>query len=316
MLKKFSCKVLSTFTAIITAFVSIFIIPTYHASAVGTNSGMVYIRHDYATNLNTTYTLPAVSSTQPSTRTTYPENRLPDGDQSVVYLKIGNNARGSGFIVDSHCIATAAHCLYGGSGFASSIQVIVCNSDFSNPILTCNAVSVHIPRYYVSTTANQSFKDAYDYGLIYVEEDLSEYGIFDLGIARDEFLASNTQVVASGFPGKRNETSTSTGILTTSRYYSLGNIETFNVTNDINNFSNSRALRFQATCVVSGGDSGGPVYAITYLNGKRYDTVIGIATGGGYNSDPENGDSPGYSGTFGVRITTNLLHFYLNNEYI
>jgi V8-like Glu-specific endopeptidase len=51
-----------------------------------------------------------------------------------------------------------------------------------------------------------------------------------------------------------------------------------------------------------GGSSGGPVYLTTVMNGKKYYTVIGIHV---------SGSSMFHSA---VRMTTDLLHFYKNND--
>lgn len=67
----------------------------------------------------------------------------------------------------------------------------------------------------------------------------------------------------------------------------------------------SCAQRFHATTVISGGDSGGPVYTVSNFRNTEYHTVVGICSGGLYDELTSTG-----SGTYGVRITSDLLRFY------
>lgn len=302
-------KPFSVLTALVITALSLTFMTPQKASAVTQNGSIEYICYDYTTKKTTTYTLSKLPMASGTARDRYPENRLPDPDYSVVYLSM-NGSSGSGFIVGAHCIATAAHCVTSGNGFVNSITATMCSSKAQDATQTVNAVRVHIPKIY-RTSTNDYEKNAYDYALIYVEEDLTPYGIFDLGVATDTFLKNEGQVVASGFPGRNHEDTTGVDNSSNQRYYSLGKMQTVHNAYDLTGYNNTKNQRFQATCVISPGDSGGPVYAITYLDGKRYDTVVGIITGGGLNS---GGDS--YYGTYGVRITLDLLHFYKNNDYI
>lgn len=302
-------KPFSVLTALVITALSLTFMTPQKASAVTQNGSIEYICYDYTTKKTTTYTLSKLPMASGTARDRYPENRLPDPDYSVVYLSM-NGSSGSGFIVGAHCIATAAHCVTSGNGFVNSITATMCSSKAQDATQTVNAVRVHIPKIY-RTSTNDYEKNAYDYALIYVEEDLTPYGIFDLGVATDTFLKNEGQVVASGFPGRTHEDTTGVDNSSNQRYYSLGKMQTVHNAYDLTGYNNTKNQRFQATCVISPGDSGGPVYAITYLDGKRYDTVVGIITGGGLNDDGKS-----YYGTYGVRITLDLLHFYKNNDYI
>lgn len=302
-------KPFSVLTALVITALSLTFMTPQKASAVTQNGSIEYICYDYTTKKTTTYTLSKLPMASGTARDRYPENRLPDPDYSVVYLSM-NGSSGSGFIVGAHCIATAAHCVTSGNGFVNSITATMCSSKAQEATQTVNAVRVHIPKIY-RTSTNDYEKNAYDYALIYVEEDLTPYGIFDLGVATDTFLKNEGQVVASGFPGRTHEDTTGVDNSSNQRYYSLGKMQTVHNAYDLTGYNNTKNQRFQATCVISPGDSGGPVYAITYLDGKRYDTVVGIITGGGLNDDGKS-----YYGTYGVRITLDLLHFYKNNDYI
>ena len=57
----------------------------------------------------------------------------------------------------------------------------------------------------------------------------------------------------------------------------------------------------------SGGDSGGPMYIEYTLKGQIFRSVVGICKYTG-------GDGVRYRG--GVRITTPILRFYMDNDYI
>jgi len=298
-------KPFSVLTALVITALSLTFMTPQKASAVTQNGSIEYICYDYTTKKTTTYTLSKLPMASGTARDRYPENRLPDPDYSVVYISPNG---GSGFIVGAHCIATAAHCVISGNGFADNLTVSMCNSSKQNTVQTVNAVRVHIPKKY-RTGAKSDERVAYDYALIYVEEDLTPYGIFDLGIATDTFLKNEGQIVTSGFPEYTHEDTTPIKNILTQRYYSIGKMQTYYNESGLKEYPNSVNQRFQATCITSGGDSGGPAYAITYLDGKRYDTVVGIVTGGGKDKD-------GYFGTYGVRITLDLLHFYKNNDYI
>lgn len=205
----------------------------------------------------------------------------------------GESYWGTGFVVDEHTIATAAHCVCeqtNGKNATNSgskvTEINFFNSDGTPGLSITDAVEVHVPTLYV----NGSYSDynPYDYALIKVNEDLSDYAIFNLGIMNDNFINKQTAVSVTGFPKKVNNQEvhnvmyTGTGFIRQSDdnelYY---DIDTF------------------------GGNSGGPIYITSTFQGKAYYTVIGIHAYGDANS---------YNG--GARITTNLLQFYKNNPYI
>lgn len=92
------------------------------------------------------------------------------------------------------------------------------------------------------------------------------------------------------------------------RYKSVGNAEMY-ISDD---YFLARKLRFASTNCASGGNSGGPAY-FTYnnYNGQEENVVMGIVTGGTMDQTAQR-----YTGTSGVRITTNILHFFFNNNNI
>lgn len=305
--KKFLCMVVS--------FVLMFVgtLCLYNNNASATNNRLFYLKYDYTTNKQTMYILNQVPY-QDNSRVSVVDNRVPDnGNTSVVYLDLGGGW-GSGFIVAKNVIATAAHCVYdhGTKQFTPNIAVTICNDNANDGLPEIPVVSAHVPKKYSDYSNDYQF-DCYDYALLYLGEDvdLTQYGIMSLGVPLDSFIENETDgVYVSGFPGSLNgDQVPANGV----RYKSEGSMIPFiPADNDGTSVDKQRAreLRFSASCVMSPGDSGGPLYYTTNsYNGNGQVTAIGIATGGGWNKTGQY-----YINTSGVRITTDLLHFYLNND--
>lgn len=296
--KKFLCMVVS--------FVLMFVgtLCLYNNNASATNNRLFYLKYDYTTNKQTMYILNQVPY-QDNSRVSVVDNRVPDkGNTSVVYLNLGGGW-GSGFIVAKNVIATAAHCVYdhGTKQFTPNIAVTICNDNANNGLPAIPVVSAHVPKKYSDYSNGYQF-DCYDYALLYLGEDvdLTQYGIMSLGVPLDSFIDNETDgVYGTGFPGEGNG----------ARYKSEGSMIPF-ISNSGTSEDKQRSyeLRFSASCVTTGGDSGGPLcYTTDSYNGNGQVTAIGIVTGGGWDSTHQY-----YINTSGVRITTDLLHFYLNND--
>ena len=127
--------------------------------------------------------------------------------------------------------------------------------------------------------------------------------MFSLGVPTDAFMTSGATVTVSGFP---QSTASDPGANCTKRYKADGEIVYMNGSN-----SEDQNHRIKYLSYASGGDSGGPVYTTQIFNGQTYHTVIGIHTTGTFYSDGSVGEH-----RFGTRITSTLLVFYYNNEYI
>ncbi|MGN0592818.1 MAG: trypsin-like serine protease [Ruminococcus sp.] len=282
-------------------------LPTY-TSAELTVAGMdtfrSYTIYNYDSHSTSSYTLTANVNwlsleDEVMPMANYEDDRVPASETSVVMLSNG----GTGFIIDNHVIATAAHCVYNKdtSSFDSAINVVVKNADCTNVLKTVSAKEAHVCTTYITTPlSNPDEFCKYDYALIYVEEDLSQYGMFDLGIPSDEFMTSNSEVIVSGFPAYVN------GVCVWgTRYNATGNIvdirdyEAAEIENTI-----IRNHQIQYTTYMSGGQSGGPVYITSTFGSQVRYTAIGINT---------SGAEPNF---FGTRMTTTLLRFYYNNDYI
>lgn len=220
-----------------------------------------------------------------------------DYDTAVVNLSIG----GSGFIVDDHVIATAAHCVYDNEKkeFINSDVIVV---DANN-----NKITFH-PKY-ADVCSTFTLENGYtfnaeknDYALLYVEEDLSEYGALKLGVALDEYIENNGEVIVSGFPQEypHNYQGQPYGI----RFKAKGTL-----------FSDSNDERIRYNADMSGGDSGGPVYVEEGFrtdNDQQFDykTVVAINVAQNIVEDENQ------MRNIGVKITPDLLKFYNSNPNI
>lgn len=269
-----------------------------------------YVMHSYKTNSTTAYLLGSNVdnfSLEDGISTYANDNsdlddRVKDSDSSVVQIA---SSGGTGFIIGDHLIATAAHCIYDKATgkFIDNLTVVLHKYNNSGePVGTVSimASEAHIPRKFCT----DSVYSKYDFALIYVEEDLSEYGMFDLGIPSDEFMDSRTGITISGFPADVRNEHTSCEVL----YKDDG------VVLNINEF-NSILFEHQimTSAFTSGGDSGGPIYMTTNVGNEERHTVVGIHTSGGGRSEYDDTE---YRQEYGVRITSSLLRFYYNNSYI
>ncbi len=271
-----------------------------------------YVMHDYKTNSDSYYYLngnvDVLSDDGISTYADNVDDRVIATDTSVVQVTSG----GTGFIVGGHVIATAAHCVFNSKTgtFVDDLKIVVRgrpNAGESQELRTCKIVEAHVPRrYYTGSDISVTDKNdsRYDYALLYVEENLSEYGIFDLGIPSDEFMDSQTTVTTIGYPG---DTASNPYAYNKLLYKSDGVVLNINRYNE-NLFDHQIAT----SSYVSGGNSGGPIYMTINSGNDEFNTVVGIATSVGYmtrNNDPVRT-------TFGVRETPSLLEFYYNNNNI
>ncbi|MCM1529692.1 MAG: serine protease [Alistipes sp.] len=266
-----------------------------------------YWRHDYSDPALDSYTQYSLSVEESSRMVIGSNDMIRDKDTSVVCLSLTGNGLprvGSGFIVGKHIIATAAHCVY-NKNFERfyNIEISVVGSD-NEELLTVRPVYAHISRDYV--TSDDYDTNDFDYALLYVEEDLSQYGVFSFGIATQKYVENEGQVIVSGFPVGYKPTyeGASYGL----RFKSSGNI--------LPDLTDSYKLRYDADMLT--GESGGPVYveegfSIT-SNGKttnyEYRTVVAI------NVSEKGSQSEEQDYNAGIRIDANHLKFYCSNEYL
>lgn len=193
---------------------------------------------------------------------------------------------GTGFVVDEHTIATAAHCIYGKK--INTIYLFANNNN--KPTLTLKDSSIveyHVPSVYVNSGSAD-----YDYALITVKEDLSDYMCFNLGTVTD-IKNLKSAVSMTGFPltvGTGNDEKP------------VNNSGQHNMYTGNGRIFQSDDKRLYYNIDTTSGNSGGPVYVTEVYDNKVYYTVIAIHTlskVGDYNS--------------GTRMTVDLLKFFNGN---
>lgn len=259
------------------------------STAVATTSR--YLRHYYGSIPSDavseySLTVDPLDNTSSSGANAYSLNTLDnpgvdlDSDTAVVRL-----SEGTGFIVSDHVIATAAHCVYDVDTNAFFNDSTITVVDGNNRISFTPVYADICKEYYLTQ------QEQYDYALLYVEEDLSEYGKFEIGVPLIEYINAHGEVTVSGFP--RYLPNGSTDESRSDRYKSTGNI-----TINYGDF-------FRCDAFATNGDSGGPVYATEQYGDYEYNTVIAIFTSYLVNND-----------TYGLKITPDMLKFYKGNSYI
>lgn len=258
------------------------------------NSSVTYYKHNCSSTNSTQYTQYTIQSTSnyPASTNDLSSSNLselrsvdyPDY-QNIECVKVTcSSVQGSGFVVDNHLIMTAAHCVYGNSSFFSNVAVTFYDENM-NPSTPISARYIHVPENF-ALTGNVN----YDYALIYVDEDLSDY-VVNIGVMTDYFMTTGQNLTTSGFT-MYNIMQRCTGSITTMASYPL-----------------EISYRFHSNGKCKSGKSGGMVYfestsspSSTYT--INYKSVVGNAT----HTSGED--------TFGCRITTSLLRFIYQNSYL
>lgn len=265
------------------------------------NESRKYIKYDVNKGRKELYTLNKLETylpNQQNSRDRY-DNVRDYENINTVFLNYDKGGYGSGFIVDDHIIATAAHCVYDDEEIVSDFTIKIWDENCSKILKEIKPKEIHFPELYTSTLGGE--ESNYDYALVYVDEDLSEYGIWSLGTVTDsensanDFYSSDKELIVSGFT-KLNDNE---GI---KRYYSRGEVVDF--TSNPNESHNKKAYRINCLADSSGGKSGGPMYYEYNYKGDIYKTVVGVYTGGTEKN------------SWSVRITPTLLQFYRNNNNI
>lgn len=236
------------------------------------------------------YTLNPLRSENNSRNYQVDDREIDWSKNGVVKLVSGNNYVGTGFVVDKHTIATAAHLLY-GSVVVPFTEILLFDSN-GNVSMRATPVESHIPEAFFTN------RDI-DYGLITVEEDLSDYMCFNLGVISDSILPLGTNVSITGFPGMAHVNGAWKNVNTSTMhnmYTGTGALKQVNLLNG--------QCDIDCDVYTSGANSGSPVYITETRCGKTYNTVIAIHVSGGNEA------------SCGKGIDTNRLHFYINNENI
>ncbi len=218
-----------------------------------------YMKYSYVTNQSLgTYTLTPLSdeyNSDPSSPTPrgiigYDDRQPSVGSENtgIVRLFGGTNANSTvGFIVGDHVIATAAHCVYSHSEHAFKSQPVIRPYSANGHMIVTDSftpIEVHIPSNYDSTGGS----DLYDYALITVSDDLSDYTHFSLGTTYN-LTPTDYSTIPLYLLGPRVER-----YYTNQLYYSQGNV--------VSPTTGSSNLIYY-DCDSLQGESGSPVYTIT-----------------------------------------------------
>ena len=199
---------------------------------------------------------------------------------------------GTGFVVGTNKVLTAAHCVYDTDNNYSSHYVSVDvyeNTDYTPNNYSAN--SYHIPQDYYELSA---YSATWDYAVITVNHNFPSSYIMDLGVARNK-LKNNTPSTIYNNINDNNGISRLCLYLT-GRWMQMWTEEGYF------KYINGMIMNdnvFYCTHMGNGGQSGSPVYVETEDEDK---TVFGIESGG--SNDHE----------VCKRITTDILHFVLNNS--
>ncbi len=318
---KFSiCKMVSAATML-----AMLVSPAGSIKAVAEDTTVItkyYTKYDVSENTTLEYPLSIdVNSSVQSRALIDTDDRVRDGNSGIVYLSCG----GTGFIVDDHTIATAAHCVNAIHSptpaikekyadydyFCYDINVFLYN-DSGNPSsgIPLTPIEFHVPNQYISTNAIKN-----DYALITVAEDLSGYTHFNLGVpynvnestfaSRDLFVTGIPQSIPDDDPDDNDDTPANV----------LLQVYTSKGKEHPDKTSTQEELYY--TCDTVGGNSGGPVYiAYQYTSNSTTNTIytaIAVHKGGAYHWE---GNVRVYDHNYGSAMTPYKIQFYKNNPNI
>lgn len=282
-------------------------------------SAREYKRYDYEHNKQlSNYTLyPSTKSLASSVQSRIvigaDERYISSGSENtgIVHIYNGLGKYATGFIVDDHHIATAAHCVYDGDWLPIlGIYGYKYNGEISDTEF--NPVEAHIPNEYNPNETDGYKKYKYDYALITVEEDLSGYVHFDLGTSYSVNTTNfkNIPIYVTGCP-KETNTGASNSIYRL--FTGEGNVIDKYV-NTSTSVKNTEILNYDTD--MQQGCSGGPAYTVTknIVNGQASYTYTAVAINS-FEVPPDEGNVQGM-GNGGALITKYLLQFYKNNPNV
>lgn len=291
--KNFSIRTIAVVVSVIVFMVSVMSFSRFTADAV--YESRAYFKYEAQTGkrISGYYMLDASENTA----STYgivdnTDDRFPDWSKSGVVKLIRTKVDGNGnpigekdcvtgFVIDNHTIATAAHCVYGYK--IDKILFFDRSGNISMEIT--DPVEYHVPRQYTLKEENDD-----DYALITVSQNLRAYKQFNLGYVTDEFRG---EVSVTGFPKLFDNNKANDAINQHQMYTGKGNVIGFTTDN----------LKVKYTNDTSEGNSGSPVYVTEELYGKEYYTVIAIHTNRGETN----------KNNYGKRMTPEVLRFYKGN---
>lgn len=259
-IKKINTRFFAVLVSVVVLFVAVFSLSSSKA-----NAGDITLKYN-AHDAQTGAFLRQYSLTVEGDNT----RAIVDGDdREVDYSKNGvvkiitNYGLGSGFVVDDHTIATAAHCVFN----QAVTSILLFDKNGNNNMTITDPVEYHFPSKYVESPSEQHL---YDYALITVKQSLKDYRCFSFGMMTKSYKDSASNVVyAAGFPGEVRGETVNTHTMH-ALYSGAGNVTNFN--EGIN--GNIGYIYFTAD--MTPGDSGGPIYVTEGVGDELYHTVVGI----------------------------------------
>lgn len=154
--------------------------------------------------------------------------------------------------------------------------------------------------HYCASFGSSKNNEYYDYALITVKEDLSNYPIFELGVY-DYMLDKDVTATITGFPGEITNNSTGEKILVNN----ITDLHTMYSGSGI--VLSSNGLQINHTIDSTPGNSGSSLYITEYYNNTVRYVAFGIHNLGDQYNDNQN---------HAVQIDSNLINFYKNNPHV
>jgi hypothetical protein len=274
------------------------------------------------------------NTSDPGNGGTSEDNRVPYQDSSIVQFVAGTHALASGTIVGPHQILFSSHQWELHKNYIANqdyCDLLVKIRDWDDEGIAfvdemLKIQQVHIPNLWLtspvsSTVSGTMTRTNYDYAIAVVEEDLTSYGIVELGIALNSLIGKD--VTSAGYPhgtpypedylGDENENDvpdygdyrlfSDEGVISKFapiRYTGSSFIQTVNANDQLN-------MTYRASTRMSGGHSGGCLF----INSGDNAIQVGLTTQ--YGSYTLNGVV--YRYTAGVRISPSIYNFVNNNPY-
>jgi len=223
---------------------------------------------------------------------------------------------GIGFIVGEHTIATAAHCVFNrnldgnGNMIGFNSKRTVHAFTYPNNVATITNLTIskiHVPYNFINGTGN--VVAGHDYALIEVENDLSSYGAFELGMLLDDTPYMNPNNVSQEWFLTANNLPVTTPYFSHNIINGFYNVVSTTATNGVLTQA-THLLNMIFDDLTGYGASNSPSVSISgsvtyYSSIPNHDSAIGIATSQG-----------GTSTIQGVTFAKPLLIFYQNNPYL
>ena len=213
---------------------------------------------------------------------------------------------GSGFIVGPHTIATAAHVVSNSRQYKSAIvkNIISFNADGTQRSNSITPLEIHKPSKFDIDSKKYDVL-SYDYALITVEEDLSDYPFFEFGVY-DIISDRNITASVTGFPAR--VLNNITGVEETVNSTNYNDEHVMYTGTDVVYSSNGGVINHKIDA--TSGDSGSPLYITEMIDGKEVNIVFGI-----HNlSDDKNYPIAGYN--HAVQINSEIIKFFKHNPHI